>query len=511
MHINTIIQMAVPVKKSIDFVEKYSHMCWRVLFLLLVIFICVACSEKKSSTGIVSTPSEIDFGSSKSTAQFSLVSTDGKSIPWSIKANQSWVVFSETKGLAGNSPKKITVNIDRNKLRPGNRKAEISVIYDGGQLNIPLSLFSVSQAAIDVVAEKIPKKKLTDQIRAAADDLPTNTTAANFIDGGALETNSNTITVNISAEDKAGIVAFYINDSDSVGLFDVQMIGSGGWKKITETKRYKGIVSHAFQQGYISGSKVHVSVWFKGIQDRVSVAARDTIIYNLPETRRQQIGLNGNNKNTSVVLGGRGSLTANSPLVLFSPGNAGSGMKGSVSGLSSRVTDDENEKLNEVSIFFSGFENGYDDWWVDNGQWEIGVPLVGPTSGCFKSTQCAGTVLSGPYSDYIESRLISPAIALPALGDYRRIQLSFKHWYALHLHDLVKLQISVETAPGVWGRWKTLSTQSGYTRKWKVSASGLSNYASKTIRLGFYLYQPPDKAGAREGWYVDDVSIMMVR
>ncbi len=542
MHINTRVRTAVLVKKC----TSIFLLCKRVLLLLLLALLlaCAACSEKKTSISLTTIPAEIDFGSSQSTAQFNIISNNVEPVRWTISVNQPWVSFSETKGVASKTALKINVKIDRDNLSPGKKQAEIMLAYNGSQRIIPVSVFAVSQSQVasDVTThvKKSQKNKVKFDLIKHADknefSPPENTTAVNFIDSGVLQTNLKTVTLNISAEDDMGIVAYYISDSDTKEqtLMAFQSKGDWDWKTINENKRYKGIISYSFKRDYMSGTEVYVNVWFKDVEGGVSPVAQDSIVF--ANAQAQQ-----NNKLTGSQVGSQAitqaqrveslpqnltisqrrneGLSSGGEAILLTQrvGGANSPIAGvnSVDGNSqnnnSSTENNDKNTADESVIYAYDFENGYNGWWVDNGQWEIGRSTVGPKGSCYKSVQCAGTVLSGLYSDYVESRIISPAITIPELGNYKRVQLKYVHWYALHLHDLAKLQISVETSPGVWSNWKTLSVQSGFARQWKISVSGLSNYAKKTIRLGFYLFQPPDKAGAKEGWYVDDISIVKVR
>jgi len=530
MHINTTTLTAAPVKKLVSNLFGYliDYRCNRrnffhakIALLLVLILACVSCGEKSPPSDLAVTPSAIDFGSSQSIAQFSIASKNAKTVLWSMSVNKPWITLSDTKGVASKTPHNINVKINRSNLSPGKRKAKIAIIYDGGKIDIPVSLFSASQSQtlVDV------KPSQTNAVPIGSSRPPKNTTAANFIDGGALETNSKTVTLNISAKDHEGVSAYYINDSDNKeqALAALQSKSDWGWKTISTNKHYKGIVSYDFKRNYSTGTEVYVNVWFKGVKGGVSLVAQDNIVFVTNQVQQESELASSQEKsvipiqeNSPVSQQDSGDLSPSSLVDVVVQDNGNADVSTLVANNLVRPPgknegNDKEADSSETVVFSYGFENGYNGWWVDNGQWEIGTPVAGSGGSCYNSIHCAGTVLSGQYSDYIESRLISPAITIPELGDNKRIQFKFFHWYALHLHDLVKLQISVETSPGVWSDWKTLLVQSGYTRQWKLSASGLTNYANKVIRLGFYLYQPPDKAGVKEGWYIDDVSITMVR
>ena len=76
------------------------------------------------------------------------------------------------------------------------------------------------------------------------------------------------------------------------------------------------------------------------------------------------------------------------------------------------------------------FESGEDDWSVNAGTWEVGVPTSGPrtNSAGFRAhsgTNCAATVLAGNYANNVNSSLISPAFTVPFSNSPT---LSFWHW-----------------------------------------------------------------------------------
>ncbi len=539
MYINATTRMVLTAKRRTGFFSLCNNgsvSLFLLFSLLLLVLTSAACSEKKISISLTTMPAEIDFGSSQSIIQFSISNSHVDPLAWVISANQSWISFSETKGIVSKAPHKISIQIDRTNLLPGKKQAEIKLVYRGGQQIIPVSVFVVSQSETPANLTTNVKKNQKNSVESDLtehDDKnklspPNNTTAVNFIDSGALETNVKTVTLNISAEDDVGIAGYYINDSDTKEqtLIGSQSKEDWNWKTINEDKRYKGVISYNFKHDYRSGEEVYVNVWFKDVEGGISSAAQDSIVFVNAQVQQNNelMDSQANSREKQVVplsedlaisqrsnedlssTGGVNALTQRGGQANFAVDLNPNKQQNNNSG-----NKNKKKKVDESVIYAYGFENGYNGWWVDNGQWEIGRSSVRPKESCYKSIQCAGTVLSGPYSDYVESRLISPAITIPELSNSERVQFKFVHWYALHLGDLAKLQISVEMSPGAWSNWKTLSVQSGFSRQWRISASGLSNYAKKTIRLGFYLYQPPDKAGVKDGWYIDDISIVVVR
>jgi hypothetical protein len=156
------------------------------------------------------------------------------------------------------------------------------------------------------------------------------------------------------------------------------------------------------------------------------------------------------------------------------------------------------------TVFNDGFENGWGNWWVDNGVWDIGTPTVGPDT-CHSGSNCAGTVLNGNYPDNANTRLISPSIKLPNLGSNEKLRLQFWYWFQLfesvHGNDQGWIQVSVNG-----GNWKTVyGPFSGISSAWTQVYVDLSSYADSTIRIAFYMTS--DWIYTDNGWYIDDIRI----
>jgi len=152
------------------------------------------------------------------------------------------------------------------------------------------------------------------------------------------------------------------------------------------------------------------------------------------------------------------------------------------------------------------FEDGWGDWWVDNGAWEIGHPdsIPTPHSGAL----CGGTVLNGNYPDHMRSRLVSPAVELPTIDLNEDINLRFWHWFRLAGYgDKGQVQISIDSA-GIWKPWVTISSDdyTGISSAWTPVAVDVSEYAARRIRIGFYLWQDDFWQGIEWGWYIDSTT-----
>ena len=160
------------------------------------------------------------------------------------------------------------------------------------------------------------------------------------------------------------------------------------------------------------------------------------------------------------------------------------------------------------------FEDGWSDWWTDNGVWEVGHPdtnILIPHS----EQHCAGTVLNGNYPDDNNSRLVSPVICLPSIDSLDEgLYLRFWHWFQMATHswgnDQGQVQISVDSG-GIWKPWETISNNfTGTSAVWSPYEVDISKYIGKQVRLGFYFSQYI-YTGTAKGWYVDDVCVNILR
>ena len=151
-----------------------------------------------------------------------------------------------------------------------------------------------------------------------------------------------------------------------------------------------------------------------------------------------------------------------------------------------------------------------DNWFSDNGYWEIGVPIYGPPTNSMgwrahQGTNCAATVLNGDYTDDRESRLISSPILIPAASNFPRLR--FWHWWSFGACDYGQVQIS--TNNGV--SWLALSP--GYyldsSGRWTRGWLDLTSYAGRTVRLALFFHANSGFGcgGVGPGWYVDEMVI----
>ena len=150
------------------------------------------------------------------------------------------------------------------------------------------------------------------------------------------------------------------------------------------------------------------------------------------------------------------------------------------------------------------FELGIGDWSVDNGLWEVGVPIVGP-SDPHSGSKCAGTVLQADYPSYSNTRLVSPRVEVPGASRSERVWLKFWHWFVTENgDDLGRVQISTDDG----ATWVTVTDPlyEGRSEVWTQAAVDISDYAGLTVRFGFY-FTSDSNYNDYAGWYLDDMSI----
>ncbi|MGA1824073.1 MAG: PKD domain-containing protein, partial [bacterium] len=164
-----------------------------------------------------------------------------------------------------------------------------------------------------------------------------------------------------------------------------------------------------------------------------------------------------------------------------------------------------------VEIYSYDFEAGMgEDWWSDNGIWEVGEPTSGP-GAAHSPSNCAATVLDGNYPKDPDSRLISPKIDLLDITEDQEIILRFQQYYSYSYQsnddDKGRVQIQIYEN-GEWSDWTTLKTMSLYSNIWHHAHVDLTDYAGKRIRIAFY-HQDYNGyySGQSWGWYIDDVEI----
>lgn len=149
---------------------------------------------------------------------------------------------------------------------------------------------------------------------------------------------------------------------------------------------------------------------------------------------------------------------------------------------------------------FDTFGSECNDW-SSEGLWASGAPTPPPTP--HSGTACAGTNLTGNYSNNANYRFISPPISLPVLYPCQALTLRFWHWFSTE-SCCDRGVVQVRTLPG--GTWQDVSnTYQGESVVWSSPAVDLSAFAGSLIQIA-YRFTSDYSVNAR-GWYVDDVLV----
>jgi|GEM_PF-3849328 len=172
-------------------------------------------------------------------------------------------------------------------------------------------------------------------------------------------------------------------------------------------------------------------------------------------------------------------------------------------------------------IWEEGFENGIGGWTVQgsNACWDVSAPIVGRLFGpasAFKGTNCAGTRINQQAPANKDSYFISPAIDLSgqstAILRYHQIVSNKWNSWGCMLYvstnmitwDKVEMFLSpsydeeiVEINENVWKNNHPV---------WELVTANLSEYAGKSIYIGFRFHSNPWGSPV-SGWTIDDLSI----
>ncbi|BBO84834.1 hypothetical protein DSCO28_54000 [Desulfosarcina ovata subsp. sediminis] len=177
---------------------------------------------------------------------------------------------------------------------------------------------------------------------------------------------------------------------------------------------------------------------------------------------------------------------------------------------------DDVQIVTKVPEFGDGtFESGWGDWYADRGVWQVGNSTGGP-GGCHSGTQCVGTELAGSYSNFTDSRLISPTITLPSVSGSEEIHLRFWQWFSYYPYnwsdsqDYGQFQISTYDESTGWSEWSYINAndwiQDYSYEGWSLKSLELTAYAGQKVRIAFY--HTSDEQDQGTGWYIDDVQIV---
>jgi len=168
------------------------------------------------------------------------------------------------------------------------------------------------------------------------------------------------------------------------------------------------------------------------------------------------------------------------------------------------------------ALYFSDLEDN-EGKMIGTSDWQWGTPGFGP-SGAYSGEKLWATKLNSNYSNYSDSRLTTPEVALPHVS---YIELSFWHWY--HTEDYydggnVKLSTGdsftvIEPVDG----YPENAIQSGNqgipgepaysdaSDDWIKATFDITPYAGDTVIIGFHFGS--NALVTYSGWYIDDVWI----
>ncbi|MFJ7934674.1 S8 family serine peptidase [Sporosarcina sp. NPDC096371] len=135
--------------------------------------------------------------------------------------------------------------------------------------------------------------------------------------------------------------------------------------------------------------------------------------------------------------------------------------------------------------------------------WEWGVPTSGPGSAV-SGEKVYATNLEGLYDSKMNATLQMPPVDLPEGNVY----LQFKHWYHFEepwatagVFDYGHIVISTDKR-----EWTKLVKIQDRSTSWLDAEVDLSAYSGQRVYIGFNAIS--DGAFDRDGWYIDDVSLV---
>jgi bacillopeptidase F (M6 metalloprotease family) len=146
------------------------------------------------------------------------------------------------------------------------------------------------------------------------------------------------------------------------------------------------------------------------------------------------------------------------------------------------------------------FEDGFGDWSVEGGIWQVGLPSNGPEAP-FSGEALAGTIIDGDYSsEDAQGRFISPAFTVP---DTTFPRIHYHQWYEFGASDYGRVEIRK-----IGNDWQEVSNETIYfsSQHWSQRIIDLRNYIGQTIQISFY-FVSVDSVNSNDngpGWFIDD-------
>jgi len=166
-------------------------------------------------------------------------------------------------------------------------------------------------------------------------------------------------------------------------------------------------------------------------------------------------------------------------------------------------------------IFSENFEGNWeDDWYVDNGSWEVGSPTSGP-GAVYEGNNCLTTLLAGNYPPNALTKFIKiTPIVIPPASSYPC--LTFWEWFDFNLHSEYRDHGRVLIKPTESIEWVQLGSNKimNSSGVWSYTAYDVCDYAGQAVQIALeldvantytiYMDDPPDEGF---GWSIDNIEI----
>ncbi|MBM7554140.1 bacillopeptidase F [Thalassobacillus pellis] len=131
-----------------------------------------------------------------------------------------------------------------------------------------------------------------------------------------------------------------------------------------------------------------------------------------------------------------------------------------------------------------------------NNSWQWGIPQDGPESAA-SGEKVYGTNLTGEYDDDANMTLVMPPVDIGEGNTF----LQFNSWHNLeNNYDYGHIVVSTDME-----NWEQVAEFNGTTDGWEQTEVDLSGYAGQRVYVGYHV--DTDYSVAREGWFIDDVTL----
>src|SRR5690242_2397606 len=139
------------------------------------------------------------------------------------------------------------------------------------------------------------------------------------------------------------------------------------------------------------------------------------------------------------------------------------------------------KELRADVVWQESFEGSTGGWAIQGSAnvWQIGVPTYGPAA--HSGTNCAGTILNGPYPYNVNAMLISPQIAVPSAG--QQPFLRFWSWHSMGSANHYG-QVMISTNGVAWTNL-TERLVDGTGGAWMQRIVDLTAYGGQTVQIAF--------------------------